>query len=113
MSDVPKVDRTPAQSALGRQIGAQEARKLQAKRATQSIWLGLGKSGIIGWSVSILMLAGAGIGLYVDSCHPSSHSWTLMLLITGLLVGCLNAGIWIAREQKAMRREAGEEDDHE
>ncbi len=43
-------------------------------------------TGLIGWSV-----AGAALGLWLDEHHPSGHSWTLALLMAGLMIGCLNA----------------------
>ena len=50
-------------------------------------------------------LLGAGIGIWLDNRHPDSHSWTLMLLVIGLVIGCLNAWHWVAKEDKAMREE--------
>jgi ATP synthase protein I len=55
-------------------------------------------SGLIGWTVVVPTLIGAAIGLRIDDRHPSSYSWTLMLLLSGLIVGCLNAWRWLDRE---------------
>jgi ATP synthase protein I len=35
------------------------------------------------------------------------RSWTLALLVAGLAIGCLNAWLWVAKEDKAMRDEEG------
>jgi ATP synthase protein I len=67
--------------------------------------------GLIGWSVAIPTLAGAALGLWLDANHPASFSWTLTLLILGLLVGCLNAWHWVSREHKKMQEE--QEDNNE
>ena len=91
---------------FSRQVGAQAARKLEAQRnSTQGVWFGLGMMGIIGWSVVIPTLLGAAIGIWLDKRHPGSHSWTLALLVGGLVIGCFNAWLWVAKEDKAMRDE--------
>ena len=73
------------ETAFSRQVGAQAARKLKAqRRATKSIWFGLGMSGLIGWSVTVPTLIGVALGIWVDKHYPSTYSWTLMLLLIGL-----------------------------
>jgi F-type H+-transporting ATPase subunit epsilon len=94
------------------EIGAQAARKLKARRnSTQGVWFGLGMMGLIGWSVVVPTLLGAALGIWLDNSHPGSYSWTLMLLVIGLVIGCLNAWHWVAKEDQAMREE--QEDNHE
>jgi ATP synthase protein I len=80
-----------SRSSFSRQIRAQEARKLRAQqRAVQSIWFGFGMFGLVGWSVAIPTLLGAALGLWLDRKFPGAHSWTLTLLIIGVIVGCAN-----------------------
>ena len=67
--------------------------------------------GLIGWSVAIPTVLGAALGLWLDKRHPGQHSWTLALLVAGLVLGCFNAWHWVAKEDKAMREE--QEDDDE
>jgi len=94
------------------QVGAKAARKLKARRnPTQGVWLGLGMMGLIGWSVTVPTLLGAALGIWLDGRYPGGRSWTLALLVAGLVVGCLNAWHWVAKEDKAMRDE--EEDGNE
>ena len=94
------------------QVGAKATRKLKARRnPTQGVWLGLGMMGLIGWSVTVPTLLGAALGLWLDGRTPGGRSWTLALLVAGLVVGCLNAWHWVAKEDSAMRDE--EEDGHE
>jgi ATP synthase protein I len=62
-------------------------------------------SGLIGWSVAVPTLAGVMLGAWLDRRHPGSRSWTLMLLMAGLVIGCANAWHWVAQEDKAMRDE--------
>src|SRR5580658_8964641 len=97
------------ETAFTRQVGAQAARKLKAQReANQSIWFGLGMSGLIGWSVTIPTLIGAALGIWLDKHYPNTFSWTLMLLFIGLIIGCLNAWHWVGSEYKEMQEDAGE-----
>ena len=97
------------ETRFSRQVGAQAARKLRARRrAPRSIWFGLGMSGLVGWSVTIPTLIGAAIGMWVDKHYPSPYSWTLMLLFMGLIVGCLNAWKWVASEYKEMQEDSDE-----
>ena len=95
--------------SFSRQIGAQAARKLNAQRtAARSVWFGLGMSGLVGWSVTVPALLGAALGIWVDKHYPSSFSWTLMLLLIGLIIGCLSAWRWVHSEYQAMREDSDE-----
>ena len=99
-------------SEFGREVAAKAARKLKARRNSgQGVWFGLGMMGLIGWSVAIPALAGTALGIWLDSHHAGSHSWTLTLLIVGLAVGCFNAWHWVDKEDKEMRDE--QEDHHD
>jgi ATP synthase protein I len=92
------------ETAFIRQVGAQASRKLKARRpGAKSPWFGLGMSGLVGWSVSIPALLGAMLGVRVDRRYPSAYSWTLMLLLLGLIIGCFNAWHWLASERRQMR----------
>ena len=96
---------------MAEQVGAKAARKLKARRNPSQVWFGLGMMGLIGWSVAVPTLLGAGIGLWLDARHTGRHSWTLALLVAGLFLGCLNAWHWVAKEDKAIREEQGESDE--
>ena len=98
--------------SLSREVGGKAALKLKAQRdAVPGVWFGLGMMGLVGWSVAIPTLLGAALGVWLDKHYPGSHSWTLMLLIIGLAIGCLNAWHWVAREDKAMRDEQEDGDE--
>jgi len=93
------------------QVAAKAARKLRARRAgPQTVWFGLGMSGLIGWSVAVPTVLGAILGVWWDHRHPGPHSWTLALLAAGLVLGCVNAWHWVSRENRAMNEHM---DDHE
>ena len=97
------------ETPFSEQIAAQAARKLKAKRsATKSIWFGLGMSGLVGWSVTVPTLIGISVGIWLDRRFPSQYSWTLMLMLMGLIVGCVNAWHWINSEYKEMQEDQDE-----
>ncbi len=109
MNENFNVNSANLETIFSREVGAQAARKLKARRdGTKSVWFGLGMSGLVGWSVTIPALIGAALGLWVDRHYPSTHSWTLMLLLTGLIVGCVNAWRWVETEYKEMQEDLDE-----
>ena len=104
VSDEPANSPASEEKAFVRDVGAKAARKLRVQReGNQGVWFGLGMSGLIGWSVAVPTLLGALLGLWLDHRHPSSHSWTLMLLVIGLVIGCANAWRWMDQQNKAMQ----------
>jgi ATP synthase protein I len=106
MSEKSEIENSKDRSAFSREVGAKVARKLKARRnSTPDVWFGLGMMGLVGWSVVVPTLLGAALGIWLDNRHPGSHSWTLMLLVIGLVIGCLNAWHWVAKEDKEMREE--------
>jgi len=107
MSDTPGSDaQKDSATEFGRRIGAKELRKVQAQRkSTRSVWFGFAMFGLVGWSVAVPTLIGAGIGWWLDQHSTSQRSWTLALLIAGLVLGCANAWHWVVRENKAMHIE--------
>jgi ATP synthase protein I len=112
MVEKPLAKPLESTSPLGQEVGAKAARKLKARRhSTQGVWYGLGMMGLIGWSVTIPTLLGAALGLWLDKRYPGPHSWTLTLLIIGLIIGCLNAWHWVAEEEREMRDEQEGEDE--
>ena len=86
-----------AGTPFSRKVGVNERRKLRARRdKPKSVWFGLGMFGLIGWSVIVPALLGVALGVWIDQHYPSRYSWTLMLLVIGLLLGCLKAWNWVA-----------------
>ncbi|MCE9563887.1 MAG: AtpZ/AtpI family protein [Planctomycetes bacterium] len=112
MDDVDKLKGVNEETDFSRQVAAQAARKLKARRnPAPGVWFGLGMTGLIGWSVVVPTLLGAALGVWLDKRHPGTHSWTLALLVAGLVLGCFNAWHWVAKEDKAMHDEQA--DQHE
>jgi len=116
MIDEIKPDKSSSKQPSKRfsqEIGAKAARKLHAQRhITKTVWFGLGMLGLIGWSVAIPTLLGALLGLWLDGHYGGDRSWTLALLVAGLCIGCFNAWHWVAKEDKAIRKEQEENDDN-
>jgi len=111
MSDLPHKSKAAHQATLAGKVGAKAARKLRARRSTQGVWFGLGMMGLVGWSVAVPTLLGAALGIWLDGHYPGSHSWTLALLMLGLILGCVNAWHWVSKEDKAMREEQEGDDE--
>jgi len=98
--------RQGVQTELGRTVKIKEARKIRARdRKDRSVWFGLGMFGLVGWSVSIPTVVGIALGVWIDLRWTSRYSWTLMLLIIGIAIGCLNAWFWVSRERKMIEEE--------
>lgn len=112
MSDKPTNTPGTQKRSFGQAVGAKAARKLKARRNTdKGVWFGLGMMGLVGWSVAIPPLLGAALGIWLDRRHPTEYSWTLALLVAGLVIGCFNAWHWVAKEDKEMRNDL--DDGHE
>ncbi|HOJ13299.1 MAG TPA: AtpZ/AtpI family protein [Deltaproteobacteria bacterium] len=80
------------------EVVKKEKRRIRGLRQQdKTVWFGLGMFGVVGWSVAIPTLIGVAIGLWIDQRWPSQYSWALMLLILGVMVGCLNAWYWVRK----------------
>jgi len=98
-------------------VGREESRRLSGGRDNRGeLWRGWSLLGLVGWTVSVPVAAGALLGLWLDRVWPMPHSWTLTLILVGLIAGILNAWWWLRRqrrgilEQLAGRRGPGRED---
>ena len=75
--------------------------KLRAQEEKhRSVWFGLGMFGLVGWAVVVPTLIGIALGVWIDERWPGPVSWTLNLLIIGLIVGCINAWVWVKKESR-------------
>ena len=86
-------------------------RKLKALRTKNNVWFGFGMMGMVGWSVVVPALLGALSGLWLDKRYPQSFSWTLTLLIAGLISGSVIGWYWVDKEDKEMHQDKEEGDD--
>ena len=91
-------------------IEVREKRKIRARSKNQNeIWFGLGMFGVVGWSVAVPTVLGAFAGIWIDLRWAGGYSWTLMLIVIGLIIGYCNAWFWINRQRKGidLERENG------
>ncbi len=91
------------EQALKDRMTAEVARKAQrrdraAREKSRSIWFSLGLLGVVGWSVTIPALLGVALGSWIDGRWPGRVSWTLTLLLLGIVVGGINAWHWIDQQ---------------
>jgi ATP synthase protein I len=100
---------SPAPDPFSEQVGRDAARKLKARRQTHGIWFGFAMFGLIGWSVVVPTLLGAALGVWLDKHHSGAHSWTLALMMAGLILGCVNAWRWVSKEHAALQDDAVDE----
>jgi ATP synthase protein I len=93
-------------NSFTRKIRAKAKRKIRARdKGAQGVWYGLGMMGLIGWSVTAPTLLGAALGFWIDKRFPGSFSWTLTVLLLGLIAGCANAWHWVRKESAEMEEE--------
>ena len=111
MNDLPRKSAHEHGRRLSEEIGARASRKLRSQsRGTPGIWFGLGMMGLVGWSIAIPTLLGAALGIWLDRHYPGPHSWTLALLLAGLVLGCWNAWHWLARQHREIREEENDDE---
>lgn len=79
---------------------ARQARRMKASRdhPTPSPLRGLGTFGMIGWSVAVPTVGGAFLGLWLDRVAAQSFSWTIALILGGVVVGIFIAASWVMKE---------------
>lgn len=102
IDNIPK-DREQARiDHLSKKVGTSETRKLKARREKRysALVKGLRMTGLVGWTVATPTLIGVAIGKWLDNVWPANFSWTLTLLMTGLILGCFHAWYWLKRESK-------------
>lgn len=97
--------------SLSKEVGDKADRKLKAQKEKPGIWSGFGLFGIIGWSVAVPTLMGAALGIWLDKRYAQDFSWTLSLLIAGLMAGLVIAWNWVEKENKEINKKENTDDD--
>ena len=90
---------TPDQRMI-REVGEKQARMIRARGRRDGLWRSIAIFGSVGWSVAIPTVLGVAAGVWIDSRWPSRFSWTVMLLVVGLILGCINAWKHISGGEK-------------
>ncbi len=103
--DSPREKPPVPEKEFSRQVSRKEARKLKARdRKGQEVWFGLGMFGphrLVGG----LARPGRSPPGRLDRPHLAQrYSWTLMLLLGGIILGSLNAWYWVGQEHKKNRK---------
>lgn len=96
---------------FSKEVHEREKRKLRRKKDRRYTWFGLGLFGLIGWSVAVPALVGISLGLWLDRSLTGRYSWTLMLFLLGLGLGCYNGWYWLQREREAIGKQKDTEDE--
>ena len=105
-----KAMKTDKDNRFVHNVDSKVTRKLRAQEHPgRSVWMGLGTMGIVGWSVAVPTLLGLLLGVWLDKAFPTGFSWTLNLLIIGLVLGCLSAWHWVSKEARAIHKEANDD----
>lgn len=105
---------TPANGTPQERIRRDAERMARARRRPPfSPLAGLGVFGVVGWSVAIPTVGGALLGAWLDRVAPQKFSWTLALILGGLVIGVIVAWDWVARESRRTEREQQEAADAE
>lgn len=60
---------------------------------------GIGTFGMIGWSIVVPTVGGAFLGRWLDRAYPQTFSWTIALIIGGVVVGAFIVMGWIKKEE--------------
>ena len=104
MTPGDKSEKTPDRNRQTRDfekaVASQEERNIRAQHEPRGILFWVGMFGLVGWSIAVPTMLGVAAGIWIDRRWPSEISWTLMLLFTGLILGCLTAWHWIRRESR-------------
>ncbi|OIQ32550.1 MAG: ATPase F0F1 [Alphaproteobacteria bacterium MedPE-SWcel] len=79
---------------------ARQARRMKSTRDTPgaSPLRGLGTFGMVGWSIAVPTVGGAALGLWLDRVVPQVFSWTIALILGGVVLGAFIAASWINKE---------------
>jgi len=59
---------------------------------------GIGTFGMIGWSIAVPTVGGAFLGLWLDGVAPQGFSWTIALILGGVVIGAFIAAAWVNKE---------------
>jgi len=79
---------------------ARRAKRMKAARDNPgpSPLRGIGTFGMIGWSIAVPTVGGAFLGLWLDRVVPQDFSWTIALILGGVVLGAFIAAAWVSKE---------------
>jgi ATP synthase protein I len=89
------------QERFTKKVRSKERRKKRAReKGERGILFGMGMFGLVGWSVAIPTVLALALGIWIDARFETRFSWTLMLLVVGIALGCMNAWYWVREESR-------------
>ena len=88
---------SPSAERMIREVASKQRRMEHARGKWN--WNSIAILGVVGWSVTVPTLIGVAIGLWIDHRWPSRFSWSLMLLLGGLFLGCFHAWLRVKGDQ--------------
>lgn len=59
---------------------------------------GISTFGMIGWSIAVPTVGGVFLGLWLDRVAPQNFSWTIALILGGVVLGGLISWAWMTKE---------------
>ena len=95
----PSTKLPPSAERMIREVASRQERMVRARGQKEAIWSSIAILGVVGWSVSVPTLIGVAAGLWMDHHWPSRFSWTLILLLVGLVLGCAHAWLRVKGDQ--------------
>jgi ATP synthase protein I len=90
---------SPSAERMIRQVESRQERMIRGRDHKNAVLRSIAILGVIGWSVVMPTLAGVFIGVWIDGRWRSRFSWTLILMMSGLVLGCINAWLHVRRHQ--------------
>lgn len=95
----PSPKLSPSAERMIREVASKQERMVRARDKKDGIWSSIGILGVVGWSVCVPTLIGVAAGIWIDHHWPSRFSWTLTLLLAGLVIGCTLAWLRVKGDQ--------------
>lgn len=96
---------------------AERLQQSRNKKAASPL-IGISAFGVIGWSIAIPCVLGAFLGHWLNQVAPQEFSWTIALILGGLVLGIGFAWNYISEAQQAAEQDlqdslSPKEDDNE
>ena len=66
----------------------------------QSFWTYVGLIGAVGWGIVLPIVLGVLLGFWIDRKLGGGSMWTLILLLVGVAIGCVNGWRTITEEHQ-------------
>jgi ATP synthase protein I len=80
-------------------LAAKERRSIEANGGKEQIvWEGVGRFGMVGWSITVPVLVGLLLGWVLDRVTGHHHHWVTVLFFVGLITGCVSTAYWLFKE---------------